>query len=371
MILLRHLLARRLRNDDPGADGAGAPAADPVQADPSPAPAPESSASPAPADAPADPMAGLRAALDAVDAPSAAAPAGQTADAAPADPNAPAPSPAAPAAPADPAAPKPAPAPGEEEPPEGVSERAKGRWAKLTERAATAEATAREAQETLSAVRSMVADTGMAPQEFETMLGLAKAYKSNNPQDMQRALQQVDALRSDLCLRLGVDTPPADALAAHPDLLQEVNGMLMTRERAMEIARLRQEQAQFQQLQQREREASQFKQTVEQASQSLGSSLQARANEPGHAEKMAAVQRYFADPQRVQKFVQTYQPGQWEAAVQMIYEAAPVSAAAPIATAPVAPQPLRPTSVRTGGPRAAGPMTAAGAVEQAFTNLGL
>lgn len=359
-----------------------APAAAPV-ADTSPAPV----ASPAPAapTAPADPMAGLRDLIDNVgSAPNADPAAGGIRARDPLGRFAPtsAPTPAVPgaapvptAAPvAGPAAPAVAPKPGEVDltPPEGMSERAQQRWSQLTERAKQVpvlEQRASQAETHLQSVRQLVQEAGLAPQEFTGLLDMARLSKSQNPQDAQRALQLLDTMRADLAVRFGLDVPGADPLAVHPDLKADVDGMLMTRERALEVARLRQQGQQHQATTREQQDMANFRQTVQAAAQSMDRTLQQRSGTPGHEQKVAYIKQHFASPQNLQAFVATYQPQQWPAVLTTMYDAYQPQAAAPVAPATV--QPLRPNSVRSGPAQRSGPVTAQSAIDNAWAAAGL
>lgn len=372
-MLIKRLIHRfRYLNDEPGVDGSG------PTPEPAPAPAPEPisdaladalidpNAAPAPADPPAepaakveaDPFGGLTSLLDGVGVePKPAA--------------APAPVATAPAEPAK------APEPPKESaqvdltPPEGMSERASKRWADLTERVKIVpelERRATEATQQLDSVRRMVSDSGLAPDEFSNVLNLGKLYKSNSPQDLQAALTQIEGLRADIATRLGADVPGVDVLAQHPDLKARVDGMELPRDAALEIARMRAESKATQQSQAQTQEFQRFQTTVQQAAQRMDSTLAQRAHMPGHAAKVAFIQSQLSDQTKLQQFVQTYKPEQWESVVLMMYDAfTPPAAPAP----PPVPQPLRPGNVSAGAPRAGQPRNAMDAVQGAFAAAGL
>ncbi|MGV3727737.1 hypothetical protein [Hydrogenophaga sp.] len=365
-------LIRRFFNDEPGAAGGGSA--------PAPAPSPEASAAPAdaPAEAPAaapaadsqaDPFQGLGTLLDGVGADPAAA-------ATPAAP-APASAPAA-ASPAPAAAPATAPAPTapgqfDETPPEGISERAKARWTELTERVKVVpelERRATEATQQLESVRRMVSDAGLAADEFSTVLNLGKLYKSNDPKDLQTALQQIEGLRADIATRLGTEVAGIDLLDKHPDLKLRVEGMTLSREDALEMVRLRTQNQTAQRSQQQTQEFQQFQQTVQQAAHQMDATLEQRKHLPGHEAKVAFIKAQLSDPVRLQQFVTTYEPHQWQAAVLMMYDAySPPAAPAPVPSP--TPQPLRPGHVASGARVATQPRNAGDAVADAFASIGM
>lgn len=392
-MLVSRLLRSLLRFLSPGIvpEGEGgaapAPAPDPAAA---PAPTPDPAAAPAPA-APTDAFAGVRDAIASMGEDPAASPLTQPRDDlgrfAPKDPTAaptaaPAPAPAAqaPATPPAPTpAPTPAPKPGEVDltPPEGLSERAKERFTQLAERAKLVpelEQRVTQAETSLASVRQLVNESGLAPQEFTEMLDMARLYKSANPQDAQRALQMLDGLRSDLATRFGLDAPGVDPLTAHPDLQQKVQGMLMTREDALEQGRLREQVRRAEGTSQQHQEQQQFVNTVNSAAAEMDKTLNALAGTPGHEAKVAYIANHFKDQANLKAFVTTYQPQQWKSVLLTMYHAytplpavaAPAPAAAPT---PPAPQPLRPGAMRAGAPQQNGPVTAESSVRAAFAGV--
>jgi hypothetical protein len=374
--LLRFYMPGIIADEGGGAAPAAEPAA-PAAAEPAAAPAPEAGAAPA---EPTDPLAGLDAALDAVSEkpgqPRVAgkfAAASQRAAGVAATPPGPTPAPQPPAAtPAPSAAPK----PGEVDltPPEGMTPRATERWQQLTERAKQVpvlEQRAQEATTALESVRQMVTGSGLDAQEFASLLEIGRLYKASAPQEMQAAMQRLDGLRADLATRMGVEVPGVDPLAAHADLRDKVANMLMTREDAVEFATLRTKHQRRQQADdatmQGQREFLQHKQAVENASARMAQTLTQRAGTPGHEAKLQYITAYFKDPAKMQAFVNTYQPQQWESALLMMYD----TYSPPAPAQPAAPQPLRPGAFAAGNPVRTGSATAESAVSGAFARLGL
>lgn len=256
-----------------------------------------------------------------------------------------------------------------------MNERSKARWAELTERVKTVpelERRATEATEQLDSVRRMVTDSGLAPDEFSTVLTLGRLYKSSDPKDLQSALDQIEGLRTDIATRLGTEVAGIDLLAQHPDLKQRVEGMTLSREDALEMVRLRTQNQTAQRTQDQTRAFQEFQVTVQNAAKEMDTTLEQRKHLPGHEAKVAFIKGQLSDPVRLQQFVTTYEPHQWQAAVLMMYDAysppaAPVAAPAP---APV-PQPLRPGHVASGARVATQPTNAMDAVQNAFASIGL
>ena len=256
-------------------------------------------------------------------------------------------------------------------PPEGASEKAKGRWAQLAERAKQVpdlEKRATEAETALASVREMVQQSGLAQDEFAGMLEMGRLFKSADPNDLQTALKQLDGLRADLATRLGVDAPGIDLLSKHADLAADVENMSITRERALEIAKLRDQQARLDAQNRANQEQTQFQKTIESAASQMDEALAKRAATPGHAEKLAFIQSKLREPGVMQQFVTTYQPNQWQSAILMMYDAY----TPPPPAAPPAPQPLRPGYVASGTRQIGSkPVTAEESVEHAWASAGL
>lgn len=257
------------------------------------------------------------------------------------------------------------------EEPEGITERAKGRWAQLAERARQLpelQDRLSQSEGQLNSVRELVQGSGLDQVEFQNVLEIGRLYKSSTPAEMQKALDQIEGLRADLAIRLGKDVQGVDLLANHPDLKADVEGMLIPRERAMEIVRLRNAEQQMQRQNTITQETRQTHQQIQQAAQQMDATLAQRANTPGHAEKVQNIKAYLSDPARLNAFVTTYQPHQWNAAILMMYDtfqSAPAARAVPVV------QPLRPGVTATGHRAGGTARTAEDAVEGAFARLGL
>lgn len=195
----------------------------------------------------------------------------------------------------------------------------------------------KEAESEVAAVRELVQAAGMTAESFGQHIEFSRLANSSDPQDLQRAAQMLEQTRADLYRRLGQDAPGVDVLSDFPDLAQQVQNLLMPRETALEVARLRREnqavQTQRQQHQQAEQETRDFQQAVAQAQQSLESYVQTRAHEIDHPARMKALEAYFGDPNKLKEFSTTYQPNQWAAAIRMLYD-----------NVQIAPQQRRPAS---------------------------
>lgn len=249
---------------------------------------------------------------------------------------------------------KPAETPEDEAPPEGSSERAKDRWGQLTSRVKEYEAKAKEYEaghQLFQKFEARVQDCGLDAQGLNEMLDMAKAFRSNDPEQLKSAIAYLDGLRNDLAVRTGMALPGTDPLAEHQDLRERVNNMQLTEADALEIAKLRRQSADI--ARQRE-QAQQQQMTAQQTNQhaiAAFQSLEAKANQPGHAAKVAYIQQYFQTPGNMEKFVEQYPPQLWAQAVNLMYDMYQPTAATP------SPQPLRSATVAVGAAQRKGPMT--------------
>lgn len=258
-----------------------------------------------------------------------------------------------------------------EDPPDDAGPRAKSRWMELSDRAKQVpelERRATEAETALTAVRGMVAESGLGEDEFRGLLQMGKLFNSSKPEDLQAAMAQIDTLRADLATRLGVEAPGIDLLAKHPDLQGEVEGMTLTRERAIEIAKLRDQGQRQQQESAATQEVAQFQATVRNAAAQMDATLAQRASTPGHEQKVAFIRSKLQDQATIQRFVSTYRPEQWGEVIMMMYDAY----TPPPPAAAAAPQPLRPGVVQSGTRQSSGrPITTQEAVTNAWAAAGL
>lgn len=209
--------------------------------------------------------------------------------------------------------------------------------------------------------REMVTSTGLAPQEFAQMLEVGRLIKSGDPQSLRAALGVIDGQREMLAKQLGIDLPGVDHLADFPDLKAAVDQGQMAPQFALETATLRRHQFAQQQAQQaqqaRQQDTEQFQQSLAQAGQTAEAVFKQYESNVDHPAKMKALGEKFKQPGYMQRFVTTYQPQQWPAVLQDLYE----NMAAPVPAPPArpAPQPLRsrPSNVGTAAPNPAEPLT--------------
>lgn len=231
---------------------------------------------------------------------------------------------------------------------EGVkSERGKNRISQvLAER--------KQLRQDINEFRELVTSTGMSAEQFAQTLEFGRLINSGSDSDRRVALAMLDQQRAAIAAQLGEELPGVDLLAGHDDLQEAVENLEITRERAVELARLRkreqEERAQQQRIMETQRNQQQFAKTVNDAATTMEAYLQSRAQEADHPVRLQAIKRHFSDPAKVQEFVQTYEPHQWLPAIRFMYDN--VSVAAPRNTNQA--QPLRSRSVSMGNPAPAG-----------------
>ncbi|GAA4401215.1 hypothetical protein [Quisquiliibacterium transsilvanicum] len=220
----------------------------------------------------------------------------------------------------------------------------------------------------LADFRQMVQSTGMTPQDFAQTLEFGRLVNSGDEKSLRLALEMVEGQRAMLYQKLGVEAPGVDLLTGHDDLKAAVENMEITRERAVELAKYRKQQQEVQQRQQVEQqtvqERQQFQQQVQQAAGSMEAYLQTRAQEVDHPARMKVITDHFKNPDNLQRFVSTFKPDQWPAAIQMMYDNIQVQRPAS------APQPIRsrPATLGTPAASAASPIDR---VAQRLESMGL
>lgn len=226
----------------------------------------------------------------------------------------------------------------------------------------------KQLEQDITEFRELVKSTGMSPQEFAQTLEFGRLVNSGDEKNLRVALEMIENQRAALYQKLGVEAPGVDLLQGHDDLKQAVDNMEITRERAVELAKYRKQQAEVTQRQQVEQQSVQqqqaFQQQVHQAAGAMEAYLQTRANEVDHPARMKVITEHFKNPANLQKFVSTYQPQQWAATIQMMYDNIQVPRAA------ASPQPIRsrPATLGNPAPNAAAPIDR---VAQRLESMGL
>lgn len=192
------------------------------------------------------------------------------------------------------------------------------------ERIKQAFAEKKQLEQEIGSFREMVRSTGMSPQQFAQTLEFGRLVSSGDEKNIRMALEMIEGQRAALYQKLGVEAPGVDLLQGHDDLKQAVDGMEITRQKAVELAKYRKQQQEAQRHQQAQQQTVQqqheYQQQVQQATQSMEAYLQTRANEVDHPARIKVITEHFKNPENLQRFVSTYQPHQWADTVRLMYD---------------------------------------------------
>lgn len=257
----------------------------------------------------------------------------------------------------------------DEEIPADLNERTRARMEKLVERGrqshnqlqtlTTELEQARPLAEQGQAWQQIVVQSGLAPQEFGAVMGTMAAINAGTIDQKRVALAKIRELYERVATDVGEPLPGADpstALAAFPDLQQQVANLEITASAALEIAAARRDRAarqassqQADQATQQQRELTQAQGAAEQQLNLMGSQLAAR-------DGVAAfqVRRHIAF-QALKSQAANLHPSRWPQAFLDAYEATPKTVVdAAIAqlrggTGQQQPSPQRRTPVMQGG----------------------
>lgn len=179
------------------------------------------------------------------------------------------------AAPAQPAAPAAAPAPGAPDAadkpdeitamPEGLQPKAQERFQRLVNERKELQEQVAQRDEAIGSIRQTFQDNGITQEQFQAATSFIGAV---NRGDFQTAEQVLLGQLQQLSVLTGKSYGGAvDGLAGHQDLRQAVDGLQITEQHALELARARQVQAAQQQRAQQQQEAQQGQQQAQQAIQ--------------------------------------------------------------------------------------------------------
>lgn len=201
--------------------------------------------------------------------------------------------------------------------------------------------------------RQLINDTGMKPEEFAQSLEFGRLVNSGAEADTRVALEMLEAQRTALYARLGVEAPGVDLLTDHKDLQEQVADLEITRERAVELAKFRKIEGSRIQRETQQREQQQnnqeYERTVTTAAGQMEAYLETRKNEVDHPARMRVINDHFRDPANLKQFVETYRPEQWGPTMRMMYDG--IKLAAPVQREQ---QPLRSRPANLGAASSAG-----------------
>lgn len=210
------------------------------------------------------------------------------------------------------------------------SERGRERIQRVFAERKQLEAKSQQLEQDINEFRTLVTSTGMSAGEFAQTLQFGKLAKSENPQDVESAIQILEAQRAALYQRIGKEAPGVDLLAGHQDLRASVENMEISREKAVELASLRAHQAKqraaIQEQQQSTAAIEQAKHQFDQARVQMESYINSRAKEVDHPARVRALTDYFAKPGVLQQFVEANQtPAQLVNAMRWMYDNVPAA----------------------------------------------
>lgn len=208
----------------------------------------------------------------------------------------------------------------------------------------------KEARSQLQSVQRYIADAGLDAEGFANLMSIAKLVSSNDPVQRKAGLQALDTVRTELYKQAGIEAPGVDLLTDHADLKQKVDDMELTREDALAILRGRQVEARQVEDARMRAEISAKQQELQSFGTKAMQAFSERANDANFSEKVEAIQKYFSVPGRLEQFVKTHQPAQWESALLWMYDnvhpAAPAAAPARQTATPITTQRARSTGAR-------------------------
>lgn len=259
-----------------------------------------------------------------------------------------APAAAAPAAPAAPAVPAEAAAkPAEPEDPaditkmpDGLGQKAQQRFQALANGLKETRAQLEAASQQVTYVQQQFQNHGVTQPQFEQAMAVVGML---NKGDYRSALRALDEQRRQIALALGEPLPGVDVLSDFQDLRQRVDGLQMTEADAMEVARLRRQQAQYQQQQESQAQAMQAQQAQQREFQAGQAAVDQWARATAATDPdFAAIEKLLMP--KLAQIVEGVPPARWAGLLKAQYELIKEGAAfRRPATAAATPDPLRPT----------------------------
>jgi len=191
---------------------------------------------------------------------------------------------------------------------------------------------------------AMVLGTKAPPEQFGNALGYLAAVNSGDPAQMNKAFDTMVNELGWLAQQLGRELPGVvDPLAAHQDLAQEVQNGYITKDRALELARVRATDARRTEADQRNRQEDEQKRVYDQSMSDVAAlNNKLKAEDPDFDRKFQLLLP------TLDVIRNSTPPAQWVAAIQRAWALVPaLPPAAPPPAPPVRPRvgamPVRPT----------------------------
>lgn len=227
--------------------------------------------------------------------------------------------------------------------PEGLGAKAQERFQTLANGIKERDAKITELTESVGYVQQQFQQHGVQQEQFEQAVGVIGML---NRGDYRGALQVLDEQRRQIALAIGEPLPGVDALQGHADLRQAVDGLQITEQHALEIARARNTQQAQQQHQQAQQQAQQSQQREQQAVQQAQAAVDTWWKQMAATDLDAPAIEKILLP-KLGQLLQGVPPTQWAGLVQTQYNLIKESVGAfrqpaPTPAAP-APSPLRAT----------------------------
>lgn len=210
----------------------------------------------------------------------------------------------------------------------------------------------RESKQQVEAFQRTVQESGLDQESFTNLLTITKLCSSSNPEEVERGLAGLEAVRTNLYQMLGREAPGVDLLKGHDDLKAKVDDLAMTRDDALALAKARQfqqEQArQRQQMEAQAREAAAYKAKVDDFQTKANAVFASKAKDLDFNAKIEIMGKHFQKPGMVEKFVRDVPPEQWLSTLEYMYDSIQAPKAAPTPT-PIAGMNHKRTGYRSRG----------------------
>lgn len=204
----------------------------------------------------------------------------------------------------------------EDEPPEGISKKAQERFRSMVSKVKEKDEQISRLNADLEGIRSVMKDTGAKPEDFAMAFDYLKAVSSGNMEQVGRILQEQI---KQYTLATGRNIDMADPLADYPDLRERVNSYQMGEDAALEMARMRNIQAQRQQQERQYYNQQESQQRIMQTRQQAMSEVDRMGAEwasrdPDYKAKEEIILK------QIPMIAQNFPPNQWPQQVRMLYQ---------------------------------------------------
>lgn len=215
---------------------------------------------------------------------------------------------------------------------------------------ATLTAQMKPLQQARADIQGILHETNTTPEQLSAYLEYNRMRQSGNAQELETALAFIERQRAQLYAALGREPQGGgiDLLQGFDDLKKAVEDDEMTRERALELARLRRNEAARTQAAQRQqnqqRTAQTQQQQYQQASNKALGDIEAWTAQlqKGDLDYKAKEDKLLAE---IDEVVKNYPPAQWLPTLKLLYKGIAIQKASSV---PGGPRPLRPSGAKAG-----------------------